>query len=175
MEALCLFPYTILKEISSEYSWKDWCWSSNTVATWCKELTHWKRPWCWERLKAGGEWETGWAGWMASLTQDISLSKLRELVMDREAWRATVHGVTESHTTEWLNWIDASFSWGCSLVSPTISFYNKPVNVRKCIPELWITLKLTGEGNGNPLRYSFLENPMDGVIWSMGWLRVGHD
>ena len=37
--------------------WKDWCWSwnSNTLATWYKELTHWKRPWCWERLKAGGE------------------------------------------------------------------------------------------------------------------------
>ena len=32
--------------------WKDWCWSSNTLATWCKEQTHWKRPWCWERLKA---------------------------------------------------------------------------------------------------------------------------
>ena len=38
--------------------WKGWCWSwgSNTLANWCKELTtHWKRPWCWERLKAGGE------------------------------------------------------------------------------------------------------------------------
>ena len=37
--------------------WKDWCWSwnSNTLATWCEELTHWKRSWCWERLKAGGE------------------------------------------------------------------------------------------------------------------------
>ena len=37
--------------------WKDWCWSwnSNTLATWCEERTHWKRPWCWERLKAGGE------------------------------------------------------------------------------------------------------------------------
>ena len=37
--------------------WKDWCWSwnSNTLATWWEELTHWKRPWCWERLKAGGE------------------------------------------------------------------------------------------------------------------------
>ena len=35
--------------------WKDWCWrwNSNTLATWCKELTHWKRPWCWKRLKAG--------------------------------------------------------------------------------------------------------------------------
>ena len=52
--------------------WKDWCqgWSSNNLATWCKELTHWKRPWCWERLKAGGEGDNrGWDGWMASLTQ----------------------------------------------------------------------------------------------------------
>ena len=38
--------------------------------TWCEELTHWKRPWCWERLKAGGEGDNrGWDGWMASLTQ----------------------------------------------------------------------------------------------------------
>ena len=46
--------------------WKDWCWSSNALATWCKELTHWKRPWCWERLRAGGEGDDrGWVGWMA--------------------------------------------------------------------------------------------------------------
>ena len=39
-----------------------------TLASWCKELTHWKRPWCWERLKAGGEGDDrGWDGWMASL------------------------------------------------------------------------------------------------------------
>ena len=50
--------------------WKDWCWSSNTLATWCKEPTHWKRPWCWGRLKAGGEGDSrGWDGWMASPTQ----------------------------------------------------------------------------------------------------------
>ena len=50
--------------------WKDWCRSSNTLATWCKELTHWKRPWSWERLSAGGEGgDRGWHGWMASLTQ----------------------------------------------------------------------------------------------------------
>jgi len=47
--------------------WKDWCWSSNTLATWCQESTHWKRPWCWERLKAAGEWDDrGWDGGMAS-------------------------------------------------------------------------------------------------------------
>jgi len=52
--------------------WKDWyrSWNSNTLATWCKELTHRKRPWCWERLKAGGEGDDrAWDGWMASLTQ----------------------------------------------------------------------------------------------------------
>ena len=37
--------------------WKDWCWSwsSNTLATWWEELTHWERPWCWERLNSGGK------------------------------------------------------------------------------------------------------------------------
>ena len=47
-----------------------WSWSSSTLATWCEELTDLKRPWCWERLKAGGEGDNrGWDGWMASLTQ----------------------------------------------------------------------------------------------------------
>ena len=41
----------------------------NTLATWYKELTHWKRPWCWERLKMGEGDDRGWDGWMASLTQ----------------------------------------------------------------------------------------------------------
>ena len=43
---------------------------ANTLATWCKELTHLKRPWCWERLRARGEGDNrGWDGWMASPTQ----------------------------------------------------------------------------------------------------------
>ena len=42
----------------------------NTLATWCEELTHWKRPWCWEGLGTGGEGaDRGWDGWMASPTQ----------------------------------------------------------------------------------------------------------
>ena len=50
--------------------WKDLCWSSKTLATWCEEPTHWKWPWHWEILKAGGEREDrGWDGWMASSTQ----------------------------------------------------------------------------------------------------------
>ena len=59
---------SILKEIILNIHWKDWC--SNILATWCEELTHWKRPWCWERLKAGGEGDNrGWDGWMASPTR----------------------------------------------------------------------------------------------------------
>ena len=47
-----------------------WSWNSNTLATWCKELIHLKRPWCWEKLKVGGEGDNrGWDGWMASTTQ----------------------------------------------------------------------------------------------------------
>ena len=63
---------SILKEISPEYSLVGLMlyWNSNTLATWCEELTHLKRPWCWERLKAGGEEDKrGWDGWMVSPTQ----------------------------------------------------------------------------------------------------------
>ena len=45
---------------------------SNTLATCCNKLTHWERPWCWERLKAGGEGDDrGWDGCMASPTQGM--------------------------------------------------------------------------------------------------------
>ena len=63
---------SILKEIYPEFHWKDscWNWNSNTLVTWCKEWTNWKRPWCWERLKAGGEGDDRkWDSWMASPTQ----------------------------------------------------------------------------------------------------------
>ena len=45
-------------------------WNSNILATWCEELAHLNRPWCWERLKAGGEGDDrGWDSWMVSLIQ----------------------------------------------------------------------------------------------------------
>ena len=86
----------------------SWSWNSNTLATWCKELTHWKRPWCWKRLKAGGDLDD--RGWDESITDslDMSFSKLRELGMDREVWCAAVHGIAKSWTqlSNWteLNW-----------------------------------------------------------------------
>ena len=63
---------SILKEINPEYSLERLMlkWNCNTLATWCKELTHWKRPWWWGRLKPGGDRDNrGWEGWMASPTQ----------------------------------------------------------------------------------------------------------
>ena len=71
---------------------------SNTLATWCEEPTHWKRPWYWERLRAGGEGDDkGWDGWMVS-PMDMSFIKLQEIVKDREDWHAAVHEVAKSRT-----------------------------------------------------------------------------
>ena len=62
------------KKLVLNIHWKDWCWSwsSNTWATWWEEPIHWKRPWCWERLKAGKEETTehevvGWHHWLNGL------------------------------------------------------------------------------------------------------------
>ena len=103
---------SILKEIRMGVHWKDWCWSwnSNPLATWCEELTHWKRPWCWERLRAGGEGEDrGWNGWMASSTQ------WTWVWVDSGSWWWTGRpgmlqfmGHKELDTTEWLNWTEYS-------------------------------------------------------------------
>ena len=71
---------------------------AETPILWPSEAKNWERPWCWERLKVGGEGDNrGWDSWMASL-MDVSFGKLQELVMDREAWRAAVHRVTKSWT-----------------------------------------------------------------------------
>ena len=85
---------SILKESTLNIHWKDWCWnwSSNTLATWCEELTHWKRPWCWERLKVGKEGDDrGWDGWMASPTQWTCV-----WASSRRWWRTGKPGVRQS-------------------------------------------------------------------------------
>ena len=60
------------KEINPEYSLEDWywSWSFSALTTWCEEPTYWRRSWCWERLRAGGEGvDRGWDGGIASSTE----------------------------------------------------------------------------------------------------------
>ena len=103
------YNQSILKEISPEYSLElCWSWNASSLATWHKELTHWKRPWCWERLKAGGEGDDRrWVGWMASPTQWTWVS-----VNSRRWWWTgrSVHGVAKSQT-QLIDWIELNGSY----------------------------------------------------------------
>ena len=106
---------SILKEISPGFHWKDWCWSwnCNTLATSFEELTHWKRPWCWEGLGAGEGDDRGWDGWMASLIQWAWVWVNSRSWWWTGSWRAAIHGVIKSRTrlSDWteLNWTTLVF------------------------------------------------------------------
>ena len=100
----------ILKKSVLNIHWKNGCWSwnSNTLATWCEKLTHWKRPWCWERLKVEEEGDNrGWEGWKASSTQWTEFEQTPE-VGDGQGGLACCSpwGHKESDMTERLNWIN---------------------------------------------------------------------
>ena len=95
------------KKSTLNIHWRDWCWSwsSNILAIWCKEPTHWKRPWCWKKLKAEGEGDNrGWDGWMASPTQRTWV-----WANSRRWWRTGKPGVLQcmgvtksrAHLSDW--------------------------------------------------------------------------
>ena len=100
----------ILKEISPEYSLEGLMLKLKLqyFDHLMQRLTHWKRPRCWERLKAGEGDDRGWDGWMASLTQRTWVWANSEHA--REDWHAAVHGVAKSRT--WLrDWAITNAYW----------------------------------------------------------------
>ena len=112
-------------KIMASGHWMDWCWSwsSNTLVTWSEELTHLKRPWCWERLKGGGEGDDrGWDGLIASPTQWTWV-----WVNSGSWWWTGKPGVLRSWghkelgKTEQLNWTELSSMFLASNSYPFLS------------------------------------------------------
>ena len=167
---------SIQKEISPGCSLKDLCWNrnSNPLATWCEEPTHWKRPWCWERLKARGEGDDrGWDGWMASPTQwtwiwvvsgswwwtgrpgMLHLMGLQRVRHDWGTELTDLHEISNMDNTLLLAvWCFMSLS-----LPPLKTHFQT---------SFWFLLSISlkyGDGNGTILQYSYLEYSMDGVAW----------
>ena len=146
---------SILKESVLNIHWKDWCWSwnSNTLATWCEELIQWKRTWCWERLKAGGEGDdTGWDGWMVSPTQWTWV-----WASSRSWWWTGKPGMLQSMVLQrgkhdWANWTELNGNkrkqnkilWCSCLVAKSywtlwwLMDYNTPGSSVHRISQAWI-------------------------------------
>ena len=93
-----------------------------------------------------------WLDGIADL-MNMSLSKLWELLMDREAWRAAVHGVTRSGTqlSDWMNRVIKNWSANAGDIIDAVSILNLG--------------RIPGGENGNPLQYSCLKNSVDRGTW----------
>ena len=107
----CLWTVVLEKTLESTLDWKEIkpsvlkeIWNSRSLATWCEELTPWNRPWCWERLKAGGKRDDrGWDGWMASPTGWRWVWVSSESDRQGSVASCSPWGCKESEMTERLN------------------------------------------------------------------------
>ena len=143
---------------------------AETLILWdsvCKELTHWKRPWCWERLKAGeGGDNRGWDGWMASSTQ------WTWVWVNSGSWWwtgcAAGHGVAKSRTrlSSWTE-VFAVLTRQNGVQSPRFTFH-LPLNM--CAYWVWVLshnrkqageMRINNQGSYNfPVSYTAL------TVWS---------
>ena len=135
---------SILKEISPEYSLEGLMLKLKLqyLATWCKELTHWKRPWCWERLKPGGKGITGdemvrWHHWLDGyqFEQALRVGDGQGSLVCCSPW-----GCKEMNMTEWLNWSEVKWEF----------HYIVPINFR-----IFCLAILTCGGG---ITYAFVQN-----------------
>ena len=122
---------SILKEINPEHSLEGLMLKPmlQYFGHLIEELTHWKRPWCWERLKAGeGDNRKRWLDGITG-SMDMNINKLSEIVKEREAWHVKVHWVTKSRI--WLNdWTTANTHFFSFL--PLTNIKRKHVNQGYC-------------------------------------------
>ena len=110
------------------------CWSgnSNTLATWCEELTRWKRPWFWKRLKVGGQGDKrGWDSWTVSLAQWIWV-----WVNSRSCWCTGRPGMLQSLRSQRVG-----HNWATELNGteppPSLNFKYLKLNLKV---SSWVTL-----------------------------------
>ena len=155
---------SILKEISPKYSLKGWM-----LKLKLQYFGHlMRRSDSLEKTvmlgKIEGRRRRGWQRMRRldgiTSTMDMSLSKLQELLMDREAWCATVHGAAKSRT--WLSeWTELRGVYGFPGGTTCLPIQTD-IRDAGLIHGLG---RFPGEGHGNPLQYSCLENPMDRGPW----------
>ena len=134
----------------------------HTLGTWWEELTHWKRPWCWEGLGVGGEGDNrGWHGWMASPTRWTWV-----WVSSGSLWWTGRPGVLrfmgrkESDTTEWLNWTE----WHPLPLTPPYLPSPTPTP-NQVAAELWAELRVPCSSFPLAVRFTRLIDMQHAAFW----------